>query len=62
MWNSYIFSVSVNIGKENFGEWLTIHQICQFFPAKIFSVVSVLKQTDAYLLLNYVLTYIHWYC
>ena len=31
----YIFCVSVNIGKENFGEWLMIHQIRQFSPTKI---------------------------
>ena len=33
----YVFRVSVNIGKENFGKWLTICQIRQlFFPTKIF--------------------------
>ena len=26
----YVYHVSVNIGEENFGERLTIHQICQF--------------------------------
>ena len=28
----YIFHVYVNIGEENFGEWLIICQICRFFP------------------------------
>ena len=32
----YIFLVSVNIGEENFGEWVTICQICQFFPYQNF--------------------------
>ena len=32
----YIFGVSVNIREENFGKQLTIHQICQFSPTKIF--------------------------
>ena len=32
----YIFRESVNISEECFGEWLTIRQICQFFPTKIF--------------------------
>ena len=32
----YIFHVSVNIDEENFDEWLTICQICQFFPNEIF--------------------------
>ena len=32
----YIFGVSVNIGEENFGEWLTIRQIHQFSPTEYF--------------------------
>ena len=35
----YIFSVFENIGEENFGEWLTIRQIRQFFPLPKFSLV-----------------------
>ena len=30
-----------NIGEENFGEYLTIRQICQFFPYQIFPVYSM---------------------
>ena len=26
----------MNNGKENFDEWLTIHQICEFSPTEIF--------------------------
>ena len=36
----YIFYVSVNIGEANFGEWLTIWQIRQFFPYQNFPVYS----------------------
>ena len=32
----YVFRVSVNIGEENFGEWLMIRQIRQFFPYQNF--------------------------
>ena len=34
----HVFHVSVNIGKEKFGKWLMISQICQFFllATKIF--------------------------
>ena len=37
-----VFRVSVNIGKENFGEWLTIHQIRQFLPYQNFSMYGIL--------------------
>ena len=32
----YVFHVSANIGEEYFGKWLTICQIHQFSPTKIF--------------------------
>ena len=36
------YTVSVNIGKENFYEWLTIRQIRQFFSYQNFLVYSTL--------------------
>ena len=44
----YTFGVSVNIGKENFGELLTICQIHQFFPLPNVSCVvcTVLEAAD----------------
>ena len=38
----YIFCVSVNIGGENFGGWLTICQVCQLFPYQNFPVYGIL--------------------
>ena len=37
---TYIFHVSVNIGEEIFGEWVTIHLVHQFFPLSKFSCVQ----------------------
>ena len=36
----YVFCISVNIGKENLGKWLVIHQIRQFFLLPKFSHVQ----------------------
>ena len=36
----YLIRVSVTIGKENFGAWLTIHHIHQCFPLPKFSCVQ----------------------
>ena len=41
----HTFSVlSVNVGEENFGEWLTICQIRQFFPYQNFPVYATIYQ------------------
>ena len=39
IYHKYIFGVPVNIGEENFGEWLTICQIHQFFLNQNFPCV-----------------------
>ena len=39
----YVFHVFVNIGEENFGEWLTIRQNRQFFPLPKFSRVRYIR-------------------
>ena len=36
----YIFGVSVNIGKKNAGEYLTIHQFCRLFLCQNFPTYS----------------------
>ena len=35
----------MNIGEENFGEWLTIRQISQFFPYQNFPIYSMTHNT-----------------
>ena len=37
-----LFGASVNIGQENFGEQLTIHQIRQFFLCQNFPAYGIL--------------------
>ena len=39
--NVIVFHVSVNISKENFGKWLMIRQIHQFFPYQSFPLYGI---------------------